>query len=346
MASADFLFDRFTSCTLATTPWEKMRDWLLGKKAASIRSNTMRSTKLTTLATFESVSPLLPRPAWLALATLCWVLSLTNLGHAGFVTGNYKVDIGESERLMEAMLQHDRDEISEAEMLTIQMQEMCKNPSIRLIDRNRPAILLQNTTDPNGPGANNELSQFTIDLEQLGFEFGNGDFNPDIFDNNLTFLSNRSDGGISISSSYGTVSDTDPTLDPAKLILDIQGLTPGAAVIFRVDLDPTSPNALVYSDYREVILGADVGGGSGNPALISATFAAGTGDNRMTTSSPFVPFGADMGPISSAGLLEGYHAQSSSEMFSQSGGTEIPEPSTSLLLCAGLALASRHRCRR
>ncbi len=307
----------------------------------------MRSTKLRAIASYGSEIPPVTKYLRLATAAACFSLLLAPLSHAGFVSGTYKVDIGESERLMEAMLQYDRDEISEQEMLQIQMQEMCKNPSIRLIDRNRPAILLQNTTDPNGPGAENELTQFTLDLEQLGFEFGTGDFNPDIFNNNLTFLSSRSDAGISISSSFGTVSDIDLTPDPAKLVVDIQGLTPGAGLIFRVDLDPTTPNALLYSDYREVVLGANIGNGSGNPALISSTFSSGQGDDRMSTASPFVPFGGDFdNMLESAGQLEGYHAQSSSEMFSQSGGTEIPEPNSSLLLIAAFALVSKHRVRR
>ena len=282
--------------------------------------------------------------------SLCLVASAflftTETLQAGFVNGNFSIDIAESERLLEALVQNRRNEISDQELLQIENQEQCKNPAIRLIDRNRPAILIQNTTDPNGPGGDNEISQFTIDLEQAGFEFGTGDFDPDIFDNGFTYLSSRSDSGISISSSLGTISDTDPTLDPTKLVLDISGLTAGAALIFRLDLDATSPNALLYPDFREVVLGADTGNGVGDPALVSATFAAGTGQDRMTTSTPAIPFSGGMqGQLLTSGILEGYHAQSSADMFSSTGGTEIPEPSSALLLALGSLAGLMRRSR-
>ena len=228
-----------------------------------------------------------------AQASLRWLLaSLVTIlfvctsapAKAGFVSGSYRVDIGESERLLEAMLDHDDGNITGPQFQAIKMEEMCKNPSLRLIDRNRPALVLQNTSDPN---TGNEISQFTIDLQEFGFEFGNGDFNPDPFNGFLTILSNRSDSGISMSSSYGTISDIDPTEDRSKLVLDIAGLTPGKALFFRLDLDPNPMTDTAFPDYQHVMLGGDIGDGNGaaDPSLISAVFAAGTGDDRMTTAT-------------------------------------------------------------
>ncbi len=265
---------------------------------------------------------------------------------AGFVKGSYQIDIGESERLLEAQLRNQRGALSDAELHAIETEESCKNPSQRLIDRNRPAILLQNTSALT---PTNEISQFVIDLEEIGFEFGTGDFNPDPFAGGLTILSNRSDAGVSISSSFGTVSDVDLTTDRSKLVLDISGLTPGKALIFRFDLDPNPMTTTMFPDYRQVMLGANTGSGPATPSLISATFASDYDDDeRMTTSTNPTPFvGEFNGILSTAGLLEGYHSQGSSQMFGQNGGTEeIPEPSTAVLLFAGfagLSLARRNR---
>lgn len=265
--------------------------------------------------------------------------------HAGIVSGSFKIDIAESERLLDAMLMEERGEITPTELSAIQTEEACKNPALRLIDRNRPALVLQNTSDPNTA---NEISQFTIDLQQFGFEFGNGDFDPDPFAGMLTILSDRSDSGISLASSYGTVSDIDLTEDRSKLVLDISGLTPGKAMIFRLDLDPNPMTTVAFPDYRQVMLGADVGDGNGSAdiALISAAFSAGVGSDRMTTATNPTPFGPEFQEIiSTAGLIEGYRTQTASQRFSANGSTEIPEPSTVVLLLAGLASAYLSRRR-
>ena len=266
---------------------------------------------------------------------------------AGPVSGSFKIDIGESERLLGAMVDREHGDISDAQFAGIQMEEMCRNPSLRLIDRNRPSLVLQNTSDPN---TGNEISQFTIDLEEMGYEFGNGDFNPDPFAGALTILSNRSDSGISMSSSYGTVSDVDLTQDRSKLVLDINGLTPGKAMFFRLDLDSNPVTTMAFPDYQHVMLGGDLGDGNGpaDPALISAVFAAGEGSNRMTSATEPSQFDPGIDKIlDMAGMIEGYHSQSYSEFYSATGGTDqIPEPATAMLMLAGAIAVGASRCSR
>ena len=84
--------------------------------------------------------------------------------------------IGESPRYLEAILKFQREEITASELYVIKYEESCKNPSIRLWDRNRPALLLQNTSNQD-----NFISSFVIDLVEAGFEFGSGDVANDGF---------------------------------------------------------------------------------------------------------------------------------------------------------------------
>jgi len=286
----------------------------------------------------------------------CWLLAALMAAlfvwsgtpaQAGPVSGSFKIDIGESERLLGAMVDREHGNINDAQFAGIQMEEMCRNPSLRLIDRNRPSLVLQNTSDPN---SGSEISQFTIDLEEFGYEFGNGDFDPDPFAGALTILSNRSDSGISMSSSYGTISDVDLTQDPSKLVLDINGLTPGKAMFFRLDLDANPVKTMAFPDFQHVMLGGDIGDGNGpaDPALISAVFAAGEGSNRMTAATEPSPFDPGIDRIlDMAGMIEGYHSQSFSEFYSASGGTDqIPEPTTLMLMLAGAGVVGSSRYSR
>ena len=146
----------------------------------------------------------------------------------------------------------------------------------------------------------------------IGPKFCIGDFDHDPFAWMLTILSNHSHPGIPPGSSYGTVSDVDSTEDRSKLVLDIGGLTPGES-------------------------------------LISALFPAGEGSDLMTTATSPIAFDFGFEEIlTTVGLFEGYHSLASWLKFFTRGCTEIPEPSSVMLLLAGLAGLSRirrFRCR-
>ncbi len=64
----------------------------------------------------------------------------------------------------------------------------------------------------------------------------------------------------------------------------------------------------------------------------------------MTTATIPSEFNPEIEEIlSMSGLIEGFHSQASSQRYSTSGSTRIPEPSTVMLLLAGLAGLSRTR---
>ena len=268
------------------------------------------------------------------VASLCLmttlVVSISSPLQAGFVEGSYQIDIGESERLLEAQLRYNRGEISSQQLAAIESEEMCLNPSARLQMRNRPAIKIVNTS-----GVENEILSLTIYLEEGGFSFGTGDVPTDGFQGSPAVLSDRSDDHVNMSSHLQANSSI--------LTLNFSGLLPGYAAIFRIDLDPTPVVDTLFPDYRVVMLGADPGTGPTDPALVSVNF----GMDEMETETEPSPFYESEDVLPYAGASEGYHSQSPSEMFGGEGGTVqpvIPEPSTAVLLT--LAVLTVGTCRR
>jgi hypothetical protein len=282
-------------------------------------NNASRSTAFRSTGIFSKFAKL---TGALALTVAC--LSCTTA--FALINGDYNVMLGESPRYLEAIVKFQRDEITASELYVIKYEESCKNPSIRLWDRNRPAFLVQNTS---AVGQANEVSSFTIDLTQAGFEFGTGDSAADGFNGQIAFPNVKTDPGVTITGSSYVAGDT------TKVQVNFTGLTRGKFAIFRLDLDPIPMVNVVYPDYRTVILGAN----GNSPALVSATFSEAGQPNAST---PFQAFNGGIQNNIGSGLLEVYHNQSRTEMFDLDG--TIPEPSSFVLLAvAGMGLASVRR---
>jgi len=242
---------------------------------------------------------------------------------AGTISGSYLISMGESTRLLQAELRESRNEISAEQLASIAQSESCKNPSTRLQNRNRVAMMLQNTSTEA-----NEISSYSIDIQEMGYVFGDGDKSSDGFLGSLVRRDYRTDDGVGISAQFGA--------DMTEIVLNFTGLTAGRAAIFRLDLDPLDQTGLMFPDYRSILLGASNGNGPTQPALNSATFSmAGMPDAQ----TPMEALNITLDPgLVTSGQLEGYRSQSGSEMYGQSGSTEvIPEPSTAVLILAGAA---------
>lgn len=292
----------------------------------------------------------------LVCLTLSSLLSISVSATAQLIDGMFYVGVGESERLLAAQIELDRNLITQMQFNSIVFQESCMNPSTRLHLRNRFAISIQ-----NAPTSQGDLTSVTIDLTSLipatvdpAFVFGNGDIPTDGFNGNFLKNTIYFDDGDGINDDGNPVTVTaipfqDPN-DRTQITFNFNGLTPGKAIIFRLDLD-NNPDNGAFTDYRHPIFGLNVGGtGTTTPAEFSATFTADLGQGPVTEDTPFTPFIHDLTPDELAALaiapqIEPYHTQTPSRMFGQTGRT-IPEPSTAMLLFAGLGLLGGTRRKR
>lgn len=251
----------------------------------------------------------------------CFALALVSSTNFAFAQSSVQFEIGESSRVLEASLDLQRGDITQAQFNAIQMTETCKSPSARLQDRNRPWMLVWNTS-----AADDAIESVTVDLTQAGFELGDGDVTGDGFDGLLSMLSNRSDAGVSLSSAvYGG--------DNTEVVLSFSGLSKGVAAVFRIDID--QPGGIsMFPDFREAMMGGDVGYGAGTPAKMTTEFAS---DATVLSS-----FGL-AGVLTGAGVSEAYHAQGMSPVVPS---TTVPEPTSLVMLLTSLAAATWVRRKR
>lgn len=228
--------------------------------------------------------------------------------------------IGENASVVRAAIDFENGDITQAEFDQVMMETTCQNPYARLQDRNRPFLAVINTSNNA-----DEITSVTLNMEEAGFEFGDGDMAGDGFDGLLSMLSTASDDGVQLTSAvYGA--------DNSELQLNFTGLTPNVAAIFRVDIDEPG-GVMMFPDYRDAFQGANEGfGRNGDVALLSATFASGT------TVDAFFP---QEGQISMAGHVEGYHSQTMTPP-----ATSIPEPTAACLLLTGTCGLATLRRRR
>ncbi len=239
---------------------------------------------------------------------------------------NFNIRLGESPRFLQATLQNSQGLLSDSDLAEIMMEETCVNPVARYQNRNRFSIMVENTSSTNA------ITSFSLDMEALGYEFGDGDFAADGFLGSLVMEMGRSTPGVSVSGAFGA--------DSSELVINFSGLTPGNSAIFRVDLDPSAADTtgLRFPDYRDAILGAN----DHELALVDVRFA----DGNDYVDLPFNS--GDFSDSVDSRVLEPYHAQALAGRLGGGpddaillggnvGGPGVPEPASLVLLMVGLA---------
>jgi len=238
-----------------------------------------------------------------------------NRASAGVVSGSYVVNIAESERYLNA--------IGTPEEAQVLLEESCTNPHLRVRARNMPGVQVTNADSSQG-----DLTSFTLQINELGFEFGTGDTASNGFTQYIR-QSVYTDPGVNITGS--SVSQ-----NGRLLTVNFSGMAPGLSAIFRIDLDPVDPNVFPFVDFRQVLQGFDENGqsGGGTPGETTSTFTS--GDMSTTTSATSLTGNDD--PLEFFNeQIRPYHADDPIIPSSGSGSTDpIPEPSAIVLLTSGI----------
>jgi len=249
------------------------------------------------------------------------LLALVSVAPYANAQSSVQFRISENHLVLKGALDLERNVITQMQYDTILAEAACQNPFSRLQARNRPFIMVQNTST-----VADTITSVLLDLTEFGFQFGVGDVAGDGFNGLLALLSNRSDAGVQITSaSFGS--------DNTQLRLNFSGLSQGQAAIFRFDIDePNGP--LLFPDFRQAIQGADIGNGPGELATLTTTFGSGAPVGMATF--------PQAGPLANAGHAENYHAQT----MLLPPVVFVPEPTSVILLLSSFAGIATMRRRR
>jgi hypothetical protein len=204
-----------------------------------------------------------------------------------------------------------------------QMMAAWTTPATLAMERNRPYLMLTNTstTDNGGDGA----AQLTS-------------FSMTIGDTSQTFDWSRI---VSASPGVGITLVTPDKLDNHVkndvITYNFTGFTPGKEIIFHIDIDPKSATANPFTDYRQVLFTLNGGSNPAGNSETSATFI----DNNETINIDPTPWNnpIDNGPTV-FGMQFVSHYMDDHVTSYQTGafgvGAPLPEPSGFVLVGIGL----------
>ena len=203
-----------------------------------------------------------------------------------------------------------------------QMMAAWTTPATLAMARNRPYLMLTNTsTVDNGGDGNADLTSFSMTIG----------------DTSQTFDWSRL---VSASPGVGVTLVTPDTLDNHSkndvITYSFTGFTPGKDIIFHIDIDPKSNTANPFSDYRQVLFTLNGGSNTAGNSETSATFL----DNNHTINMGPTPWDnpMDNGPTV-IGMQFVSHYMNDHVTSYQTGDVglvPVPEPSSFALAVIGI----------
>jgi PEP-CTERM motif len=147
-----------------------------------------------------------------------------------------------------------------------QMMAAWNTPAQLAMERNRPYLMLTNTsTVANGGDGNASLTSFSMTIGDTTQNF------------DWARLVSLSPG---VTATLVTPDTLDNNIHSQVVTYNFTGLMPGKEVIFQIDIDPNMATASPFTDYRQVLFKLN---GGANPAGNSATSA--------TFNDPTLPVG-------------------------------------------------------
>jgi len=215
-----------------------------------------------------------------------------------------------------------------------QMMAAWTTPSQLAMERNRPFLMLTNTsTTDNGGDGNASLTSFSMTIGDTtqNFDWGR--------------IISTSPG---VTATLATPDKLDNHAHSQVLTYNFTGLTPGKQVIFQIDIDPNMATANPFTDYRQVLFKLN---GGANPAGNSATSVA-FHDGSLPPGTQDLALGPTLweNPVDPKPTVFGmqfvsHYMADHVTSFSTGTITTVPEPSTLVLAgfaaVAGLAISRR-----
>jgi hypothetical protein len=246
---------------------------------------------------------------------------------AAILTAGFDVKIAPSARVLGAM--------GTAMETQVRNEEACDNPLLRTRARNKPAVMVTNSTMSDAP-----IDSFTIRISDGPYLFGDGDNSMDNF-NGFIRETVYSPDGVTITGSTLSSNGT-------QLTVHFDGLTAGKSVIFNIDLDANDMDMFPFPDFRSVLFGAPMNAGDAptDPAVVSALFLDDSGEEPMTRRLERQLQQITEVPAYANSRIRPYHVNDPIEVVGIGTMDVVPEPASATAALIALTLGLAHRRRR